>query len=109
MSVDVLMAKANCLGVDPDVFDVNWLPAAWEALAICSRCDVREECLAYVDPSRNYYDGVVGGIVWRGGKRVRLDGRVQNVRNPENIGAMGIAPESLAAIDRVMRAVKEEA
>lgn len=57
-----------CASTDPDLFDNEWTYQA--ALKVCGECQVRSWCLQTVDPARHYYDGVVGGAVWREGRPV---------------------------------------
>lgn len=57
-----------CVGTDPYVFDNEWTYGM--ALGICKPCPVKAWCLQTVDPAKNYYDGVVGGHVWKEGVAV---------------------------------------
>lgn len=54
--------------MDPYIFDNTWTYGM--ALGTCQTCTVQAWCLQTVDPARNYYDGVVGGHVWRDGRPV---------------------------------------
>ena len=46
-----------------------------QALIVCNTCPVRRECIQYMQPDKNFYDGVVGGFLWKDGKRVDVDGQ----------------------------------
>lgn len=39
--------KANCLGLDPNIFFVEMGTLATEAKAVCAGCVVRQDCLEY--------------------------------------------------------------
>jgi hypothetical protein len=58
--------EPNCKPEDAELFD-NDLTYGM-ALGICKDCPIRDYCLDWVDPARNYYDGVVGGVAWHDGK-----------------------------------------
>jgi hypothetical protein len=59
-------AEPNCANADPIMFDDKLFYGM--ALAYCETCPVRAWCLSWVDPARNWYDGVVGGHVWQNGE-----------------------------------------
>ena len=55
-------SRANCTGVDPDLFfpGRNDTEAIANAKAVCAGCPVSEECLEYAI-DRNHHMGVWGG------------------------------------------------
>jgi WhiB family redox-sensing transcriptional regulator len=55
-------ARANCIGVDPDLFfpAVGETEKRVEALAVCRRCWVRKECFLYAHTNEVEY-GIWGG------------------------------------------------
>ncbi len=55
---------ARCRGSEVDVFFVRSLPEAREALKLCTRCEVKQDCLEYaVDEGIEL--GVWGGLTER--------------------------------------------
>ena len=62
------VSKAPCRDADPWLFDQFNLDLAQPALNYCSRCIFWEECESLVQPKPNFFDGIVGGKVWRNGK-----------------------------------------
>ena len=71
MAARALYAQAACLNADPVLFDAVTHESAHEALQMCRRCPVKTECLMVVAPARNHFDGVVGGLIWFNGKKIR--------------------------------------
>lgn len=71
------LAKAACRNLSPHYFE----DAAWRdyALKVCDGCPVRLECLEYVHPAVNEYDGVVGGYVWENGQPRYIAGRSDQI------------------------------
>jgi hypothetical protein len=68
------VAIAPCAEADPWLFDQNSIDLALPALDYCRYCPFWKECDELVEPKKNFYDGVVGGRVWKNGKiLVRLD------------------------------------
>lgn len=59
-------APPKCEGTDPAMFDEQIFYDY--VLTICDECPVRLWCLQWVDPAKNFYDGVVGGHAWADGK-----------------------------------------
>ena len=56
--------RARCRGLDPDQFFVRGAAQARRAIAVCGRCDVKEQCLRYA--LENAVDfGVWGGLTER--------------------------------------------
>jgi hypothetical protein len=60
---------AKCKSAEPDLFENEWLFDI--GLVVCNDCPVRSWCLNWVDPKRNFYDGIVGGHIWRSGQPVK--------------------------------------
>lgn len=61
-------SKAPCREADPWLFDQFNLDLAQPALNYCSTCIFWTECESLVQPKPNFYDGIVGGKVWRNGR-----------------------------------------
>jgi WhiB family redox-sensing transcriptional regulator len=62
--------RANCLGVDPDLFFPERGASTREAKAVCRSCEVRAECLEYaLDHGEKF--GIWGGLSERERRRVR--------------------------------------
>jgi len=64
--------RANCLGVDPDLFFPERGASTREAKTVCRGCEVRENCLEYaIDHSEKF--GIWGGLSERERRRVRRE------------------------------------
>lgn len=65
--------RANCLGLDPELFfPEKGHPAVnQEALGVCRRCVVRDACLDYAQTSPVEVTGVWGGFTPRQRQRLR--------------------------------------
>ena len=61
-------SEAPCREADPWLFDQFNLDLAQPALNYCSNCIFWTECESLVQPKPNFYDGIVGGKVWRNGR-----------------------------------------
>jgi len=66
-------ARANCIGVDPDLFFPEHGESLAPAKAVCSGCEVRAECLDYALATGQHH-GVWGGTSERERKRTRKAG-----------------------------------
>lgn len=67
-------SQAPCRDSDPWLFDQFNLDLAQPALNYCARCPFWNECESLVQPKPNFYDGIVGGKVWRNGRIIaKLD------------------------------------
>ena len=53
--------RANCLGVDPDLFFPERGASTREAKEVCKGCEVREQCLAWALEAGQDH-GVWGGL-----------------------------------------------
>ncbi len=62
--------RANCLGVDPDLFFPERGASTREAKAVCKGCEVRGECLEYALAHGEKF-GIWGGLSERERRRVR--------------------------------------
>jgi WhiB family redox-sensing transcriptional regulator len=62
--------RANCAGVDPDLFFPQRGASTREAKAVCGGCVVREECLEYALSNGEKF-GIWGGLSERERRRVR--------------------------------------
>ena len=74
--------RANCLGVDPDLFFPERGASTREAKAVCRGCEVRVECLEYALAHGEKF-GIWGGLSERERRRVR------RARALERRGAVG--------------------
>lgn len=74
------LSVAACVGADPALFDDCTFPQAQLALTFCERCPVTQQCIDMVRPSKSFFDGVAGGVVWRNGYRVRPDNSTREDR-----------------------------
>ena len=61
--------RANCLGVDPDLFFPERGASTKEAKGVCGGCEVRTECLEYALLNRIEH-GVWGGASERERRRI---------------------------------------
>jgi WhiB family redox-sensing transcriptional regulator len=62
--------RANCLGVDPDLFFPERGASTREAKGVCRGCEVRVECLEYALQHGEKF-GIWGGLSERERRRVR--------------------------------------
>ncbi len=62
--------RANCLGVDPDLFFPERGASTKEAKAVCNGCEVRLECLEYALAHGEKF-GIWGGMSERERRRLR--------------------------------------
>ena len=62
--------KANCLGVDPDLFFPERGASTREAKEVCRGCVVREACLEYALANGEKF-GIWGGMSERERRRIR--------------------------------------
>jgi WhiB family redox-sensing transcriptional regulator len=62
--------RANCLGVDPDLFFPERGASTREAKSVCGSCEVREECLEYALVNGEKF-GIWGGLSERERRRLR--------------------------------------
>jgi len=72
--------KANCLGVDPDLFFPERGASTREAKEVCRGCVVRLECLEYALVNGEKF-GIWGGMSERERRRLRRQ-RAQAARRP---------------------------
>ena len=63
-------AKANCMGVDPDLFFPERGASTREAKEVCRGCVVREDCLEYA-LAHGEKVGIWGGLSERERRRIR--------------------------------------
>ncbi len=64
--------RANCLGVDPDLFFPERGASTREAKGVCRGCEVRLECLEYALVHGEKF-GIWGGLSERERRRVRRE------------------------------------
>ena len=62
--------RANCLGVDPDLFFPERGASTREAKEVCRGCVVREDCLEYALANGEKF-GIWGGLSERERRRIR--------------------------------------
>jgi WhiB family redox-sensing transcriptional regulator len=62
--------RANCLGVDPDLFFPERGASTREAKSVCAGCEVRLECLEYALDNGEKF-GIWGGLSERERRRLR--------------------------------------
>jgi WhiB family redox-sensing transcriptional regulator len=62
--------KANCMGVDPDLFFPERGASTREAKEVCRGCVVKDECLEYAIANGEKF-GIWGGMSERERRRVR--------------------------------------
>ncbi len=66
----VWQRKANCMGVDPDLFFPERGSSTREAKEVCRGCVVREECLEYAVTYGEKF-GIWGGLSERERRKIR--------------------------------------
>ena len=62
--------RANCLGVDPDLFFPERGASTKEAKSVCAGCEVKPECLEYALSNGEKF-GIWGGLSERERRRLR--------------------------------------
>ena len=62
--------KANCMGVDPDLFFPERGASTREAKEVCRGCVVRQDCLEYALTNGEKF-GIWGGMSERERRRIR--------------------------------------
>ena len=62
--------KANCMGVDPDLFFPERGASTREAKSVCHGCEVKMECLEYALRHGEKF-GIWGGMSERERRRIR--------------------------------------
>lgn len=62
--------RANCLGVDPDLFFPERGASTREAKSVCSGCEVKADCLEYALTNGEKF-GIWGGLSERERRRLR--------------------------------------
>jgi WhiB family redox-sensing transcriptional regulator len=62
--------RANCLGVDPDLFFPERGASTKEAKGVCGGCEVRLDCLEYALSNGEKF-GIWGGLSERERRRLR--------------------------------------
>jgi WhiB family transcriptional regulator, redox-sensing transcriptional regulator len=63
-------SRANCMGVDPDLFFPERGASTREAKEVCRGCVVREDCLEYALENAEKF-GIWGGMSERERRRLR--------------------------------------
>ena len=70
-------ARANCMGVDPELFFPERGSSTREAKEVCRGCVVRMECLEFAIANSEKF-GIWGGMSERERRRVRRARLLQN-------------------------------
>jgi WhiB family transcriptional regulator, redox-sensing transcriptional regulator len=65
-------SRANCMGVDPDLFFPERGASTREAKEVCKGCVVKDECLEYALRNSEKF-GIWGGMSERERRRVRRE------------------------------------
>jgi WhiB family redox-sensing transcriptional regulator len=78
-------SKANCLGVDPDLFFPERGASTKEAKGVCKGCVVREDCLEYALANGEKF-GIWGGMSERERRRIRR-ARAIAARRPSGVAS----------------------
>jgi len=76
---EIWYTKANCAGVDPDLFFPERGASVREAKAVCNACAVREECLEYALKTGERF-GIWGGMSERERRKLRKQRHVGSSR-----------------------------
>ncbi len=76
-------SKANCLGVDPDLFFPERGASTKEAKGVCKGCVVRDDCLEYALANGEKF-GIWGGMSERERRRIRR-ARAIAARRPSGV------------------------
>jgi WhiB family redox-sensing transcriptional regulator len=69
-------ARANCMGVDPDLFFPERGASTREAKEVCRGCVVQDDCLEYAIANGEKF-GIWGGLSERERRRVRRQRTLQ--------------------------------
>src|SRR6478736_5262185 len=84
--------RANCLGVDPDLFFPERGASTKEAKAVCGGCEVKSECLEYALRHGEKF-GIWGGMSERERRRFRTPGaRSLDHAGLDRAGGVDIGP-----------------
>ena len=78
--------RANCLGVDPDLFFPERGASTKEAKSVCGGCEVRMECLEYALRHGEKF-GIWGGLSERERRRVRRQRALERLERANALGA----------------------
>lgn len=79
--------KANCRGVNPTLFYPERGVSTSEAKAVCSGCEVKEECLEFAVESGEKF-GIWGGLSERERRVIRRQRRLQAKQDQEDVTAL---------------------
>lgn len=92
-------SRANCKGVDPDLFFPERGVSTREAKEVCRRCVVRDDCLSYaLDMNETF--GIWGGMSERERRRLKraraIERRSQAIINAGIVSSALEEPEAIA-------------
>src|ERR1700728_389916 len=73
-------SRANCMGVDPELFFPERGASTREAKEVCRGCVVREDCLEYAVANGEKF-GIWGGLSERERRRIRRRRAVERQAN----------------------------
>ncbi|MGZ4712361.1 MAG: WhiB family transcriptional regulator [Acidimicrobiia bacterium] len=82
--------RANCLGVDPDLFFPERGASTREAKGVCAGCEVRLDCLEYALCNGEKF-GIWGGLSERERRRLRRQRALARRAAAENAAAVASA------------------
>jgi len=71
--------SARCTAVDPEIFFPERGGSSKAARAVCSKCDVREQCLDYALNNKEQF-GIWGGTSERERRRLRKERTLRRLR-----------------------------
>jgi WhiB family redox-sensing transcriptional regulator len=74
-------ARANCMGVDPDLFFPERGASTREAKEVCRGCVVREDCLEYAIANGEKF-GIWGGLSERERRKIRRARQLARAATP---------------------------
>lgn len=88
--------RANCLGVDPDLFFPERGASTKEAKSVCAGCEVKPECLEYALSNGEKF-GIWGGLSERERRRLRRQRALERKEREAREAAEREAAEILTA------------
>ncbi|MHB8506550.1 MAG: WhiB family transcriptional regulator [Acidimicrobiales bacterium] len=77
--------RANCMGVDPDLFFPERGASTREAKEVCRGCVVREDCLEYAIVHSEKF-GIWGGLSERERRRIRRGRALERAAAARSVG-----------------------
>lgn len=71
----LVLLEGACIGKDPRLWDAVSIKGTEQALEVCRMCMCRQQCIAWMQPTRRFYTGVVGGRIYLNGVQVTINDR----------------------------------